>query len=42
MCRWAAPASLADLAEAACFLCSPAAKFITGLNMIVDGGESLR
>jgi glucose 1-dehydrogenase len=31
-----------DLAEAACFLCSPAAKFITGLNMIVDGGESLR
>jgi glucose 1-dehydrogenase len=31
-----------DLAEAANFLCSPAAKFITGLNMIVDGGESLR
>ena len=31
-----------DLAEAANFLCSPAAAFITGLNMIVDGGESLR
>ena len=31
-----------DLAEAANFLCSPAARFITGLNMIVDGGESLR
>lgn len=30
-----------DLAEAAFFLCSPAAAFITGLNMIVDGGESL-
>jgi len=31
-----------DLAAAATFLCSPAARFITGLNMIVDGGESLR
>jgi glucose 1-dehydrogenase len=31
-----------DLAEAVNFLCSPAARFITGLNMIVDGGESLR
>jgi glucose 1-dehydrogenase len=31
-----------DLAEAAHFLCSPAARFITGLNMVVDGGESLR
>ena len=30
-----------DLAEAANFLCSPAAEFVTGLNMIVDGGESL-
>jgi len=30
-----------DLAEAVNFLCSPAARFITGLNMIVDGGESL-
>ena len=32
----------ADLAEAAWYLCSPAAQFVTGLNMIVDGGESLR
>jgi 3-oxoacyl-[acyl-carrier protein] reductase len=31
-----------DLAEAANFLCSKAAAFVTGLNMIVDGGESLR
>jgi 3-oxoacyl-[acyl-carrier protein] reductase len=30
-----------DLAEGAYFLCSPAGKFVTGLNMIVDGGESL-
>jgi NAD(P)-dependent dehydrogenase (short-subunit alcohol dehydrogenase family) len=30
-----------DLAEGAYFLCSPAARFVTGLNMIVDGGESL-
>jgi len=30
-----------DLAEAAYFLCSPAAGFITGVNLIVDGGESL-
>ena len=31
----------ADLAEAAYFLCSPTASFITGVNLIVDGGESL-
>ena len=31
----------ADLAEAAYFLCSPASSFITGANLIVDGGESL-
>jgi glucose 1-dehydrogenase len=31
----------ADLAEAAYFLCSPTASFITGINLIVDGGESL-
>ena len=31
----------ADLAEAAYFLCSPRASFITGINLIVDGGESL-
>ncbi len=30
-----------DLAEAAYFLCSPTASFITGVNLIVDGGESL-
>ena len=31
-----------DLAEAAYFLCSPKASFITGVNLIVDGGESLK
>jgi glucose 1-dehydrogenase len=31
----------ADLAAAAYFLCSPEARFITGANLIVDGGESL-
>jgi NAD(P)-dependent dehydrogenase (short-subunit alcohol dehydrogenase family) len=31
-----------DLAEAAYFLCTPAARFITGVNLPVDGGESLR
>lgn len=30
-----------DLGEAGYFLCSPAARFITGVNLIVDGGESL-
>lgn len=30
-----------DLAEASYFLCSPAARFITGVNLAVDGGESL-
>jgi 3-oxoacyl-[acyl-carrier protein] reductase len=30
-----------DLAEAAYFLCSPRSSFITGINLIVDGGESL-
>ena len=30
-----------DLAEAAYFLCSPQARFITGANLVVDGGESL-
>ncbi len=31
----------ADLAEGAFYLCSPASRFVTGLNLIVDGGESL-
>jgi glucose 1-dehydrogenase len=31
----------ADLGEAAYFLCSPQARFITGVNLVVDGGESL-
>ena len=31
-----------DLGEAAYFLCSPAAGFITGINVAVDGGESLK
>ena len=30
-----------DLAEAAYFLCSPRSSFITGVNLVVDGGESL-
>jgi glucose 1-dehydrogenase len=30
-----------DLAEAAYFLCSPHASFITGANLVVDGGESV-
>ena len=30
-----------DMAGAALYLCSPAAAFVTGTNLIVDGGESL-
>jgi glucose 1-dehydrogenase len=30
-----------DLAESAFFLCSPTSSFVTGINLIVDGGESL-
>lgn len=33
--------SVEDMAAAAVFVCSPGAKFITGTNQIVDGGESL-
>lgn len=31
----------ADMAAAAVYLCSPAAQFVTGANLVVDGGESL-
>lgn len=30
-----------DMAEAALYLCGPTSGFVTGLNMVVDGGESL-
>ena len=39
LARWAAPA---DIAGAAVFLCSPAARFITGTIMPVDGGYMVR
>lgn len=35
------PGSLADMGAAAVYLTSPAAGFVTGVNHIVDGGESL-
>jgi len=31
----------ADMATAALYLCSPASGFVTGTNLVVDGGESL-
>jgi glucose 1-dehydrogenase len=31
----------ADMAAAALYLCSPSASFVTGANLVVDGGESL-
>lgn len=31
-----------DMGNAALFLCQPASQFVTGTNMIVDGGEHLR
>ena len=30
-----------DMGEAALYLCSPASRFVTGANLVVDGGESL-
>jgi glucose 1-dehydrogenase len=30
-----------DMAGAALYLCSPAAAFVTGTNLVIDGGESL-
>lgn len=30
-----------DMGMAAAYLCSPAARFVTGANLVVDGGESL-
>jgi len=30
-----------DMGAAARYLCSPAARFVTGTNLVVDGGESL-
>jgi glucose 1-dehydrogenase len=30
-----------DMAAGAVYLCSPAARFVTGTNLVVDGGESL-
>jgi len=31
-----------DMGAAAVFLCSPQARFVTGANLVVDGGESLK
>jgi NAD(P)-dependent dehydrogenase (short-subunit alcohol dehydrogenase family) len=30
-----------DMGDAAVYLSSPAARFVTGVNFVVDGGESL-
>lgn len=35
------PGRPSDMASAALFLCSPESEFVTGINMVVDGGESL-
>ncbi|MDZ4395994.1 SDR family oxidoreductase [Cypionkella sp.] len=31
---------MADIARAALYLCSPAGDFITGTDLVVDGGRS--
>lgn len=36
------PGQPEDMGNAALFLCQPASAFVTGTNMIVDGGEHLR
>ena len=36
------PGQPEDMGDAALFLCQPASRFVTGTNMIVDGGEHLR
>jgi 3-oxoacyl-[acyl-carrier protein] reductase len=36
------PGQPADMGSAALFLCQPASAFITGTNLVVDGGEHLR
>jgi glucose 1-dehydrogenase len=36
------PGQPADMGSAALFLCQPASQFVTGINLIVDGGEHLR
>jgi NAD(P)-dependent dehydrogenase (short-subunit alcohol dehydrogenase family) len=35
------PGTPDDMAAAALYLCSPASRFVTGTNLVVDGGESL-
>jgi NAD(P)-dependent dehydrogenase (short-subunit alcohol dehydrogenase family) len=32
------PGAAADVAEAALYLCEPAARFVTGAELVVDGG----
>jgi len=37
----AGPGSAADCAEAALYLCEPASRFVTGVELVVDGGWSI-
>ena len=37
----ARPGTPADMGRAALFLCQPASEFVTGTNLVVDGGENL-